>query len=237
MAEQWYYTKDGQRAGPVSDEQLRELVTAGKVQAADLVWKTGMPQWVQASQFFPPPAPAQPDPNAPPPIPNAPSQKGLTLPADFSEMLNPKNRLVLGYRIGLAVAFIAVFLPWAQASGSSSIMGNVHSASASVSGINTTWGMLTILVALGGAVLSFLNPAAILKDKATLGMAAVGVVIVLLAIIGMATAASHFGKGVNFADAYGNQASSSAGAGFGIYLTLIAGLATGGLGFVNKWGQ
>jgi hypothetical protein len=152
-------------------------------------------------------------------------------------MLDAKNRLRLGYCIALVIAAVAAFLPWAQASGSSSLMGNVQSASASVGGMSTIWGMLTLLVALGGVLFTFLKPATILKERTNIGMAAVGGIIVLLAVIGMATAASHFGSGVNYADAYGNRVSNSAGAGIGIYLALVAGVASGALGFVNKWDQ
>jgi hypothetical protein len=65
MAEQWYYSKQGQRTGPVSEEQLKQMVASGQVQPTDLVWKNGMAQWGQAGQVFPPPPP---DPNAPPPL-------------------------------------------------------------------------------------------------------------------------------------------------------------------------
>jgi hypothetical protein len=232
MADQWYYSQQGQRVGPVSEEQISHLVSSGQIQPTDLIWKQGMAQWSQASQIFPPPPS---DPNAPPPIPEAPQP--TQLPKALTGVLDTKNRLLLGYRIALAMAAISAFLPWAQASGSASFMGNVNSASASVGGMSTTWGMLTLLVALGGIFFTFLKPATILKEKTTIGMAAVGGVIALLAIIGMATSASHFGSGVNYADAYGNQASSSAGAGIGIYIALIAGAVSGVLGFVNKWDQ
>jgi hypothetical protein len=216
---QWYYARNGQRFGPVTDEQLKELATSGQILPVDSIWKEGMDKWAPASNLkglFPDAAPNMP----PPPPPSAP------VPPPIGGPLDTKNRLLLGYRIALAMAAISAFLPWAQASGSASFMGNVNSASASVGGMSTTWGMLTLLVALGGIFFTFLKPATILKEKTTIGMAAVGGVIALLAIIGMATSASHFGSGVNYADAYGNQASSSAGAGIGIYIALIAGKPT-----------
>lgn len=232
MADEWYYSKKGQRIGPVSDEQMNQLVSSREIQPTDMVWKQGMAQWAQASQIFPPPAP---DPNAPPPIPDAPQSPQL--PPVIAGILDSKKRLLLGYRISLAVAAIAAFLPWAQASGSASFMGKVESASASVGGMDTTTGMLVLLAALCGIVLTFVKPTTFLKEKTNMGMAAVGGIIVLLAVIGFATAASHFGSRTNYRDDYGNRASSSAGAGIGVYLALIAGMASGGLGFVNKWDQ
>jgi hypothetical protein len=232
MADQWYYSKQGQRVGPVSEEQINQLASSSQIQPTDLVWKKGMVQWTKVSQVFPSPAP---DPNAPPPIPEA--SRPTQLPEALTGILDTKNRLLLGYRIALVIAAIATFLPWAQASGSASFMGNVESASASLSGMSTTWGMLTLLVALGGTILTFLKPTAILQDKANIGMAAIGGLVVLFALIGMATAASHFGSGVNYADVYGNRVSNSAGAGIGVYLTLAAGVVSGGIGFVNRWDQ
>ena len=63
MADQWYYSKQGQRIGPVSEEQINQLVSSGQIQPTDLAWKQGMGQWTKVSQLFPPPT----DPDAPPP--------------------------------------------------------------------------------------------------------------------------------------------------------------------------
>lgn len=69
MADEWYYSKRGQRVGPVSEAQLNQLVASGQIQPPDLVWKQGMAQWVQVRHAFPPPAQ---DRNVPPPIPEPP---------------------------------------------------------------------------------------------------------------------------------------------------------------------
>ncbi len=45
---EWFYSVGDTRQGPVSDEQLRELAADGTLKAADLVWKDGMPDWVEA---------------------------------------------------------------------------------------------------------------------------------------------------------------------------------------------
>lgn len=42
---QWYYTKNGQQAGPVDQAELGRLVSSGQVTASDLVWKDGMANW------------------------------------------------------------------------------------------------------------------------------------------------------------------------------------------------
>ena len=49
MANEWYYAKDGQQLGPVSAKELKKLADAGQLQAGDLVWKEGMPDWKPAA--------------------------------------------------------------------------------------------------------------------------------------------------------------------------------------------
>ena len=54
MSDQWYYAQNGQSKGPVSEEQLRQLVVSGQIKPTDLVWKQGMADWAPASRGFPP---------------------------------------------------------------------------------------------------------------------------------------------------------------------------------------
>jgi hypothetical protein len=62
---QWYYSRGGQQAGPVTVEELRGLLTNGQVAPTDLVWTEGMANWQPAGQVPALQAPAQPVP-APP---------------------------------------------------------------------------------------------------------------------------------------------------------------------------
>ncbi len=48
MSQKWYYTKDGERQGPVSHQQLKQLATSGDLQPTDLIWKEGMADWKEA---------------------------------------------------------------------------------------------------------------------------------------------------------------------------------------------
>jgi hypothetical protein len=41
----WYYADGGQQRGPVSQEELQRLVTAGTIAPSALVWKEGMGAW------------------------------------------------------------------------------------------------------------------------------------------------------------------------------------------------
>ncbi len=80
MAEQWYYVQQGQRNGPVSEQEIRQLISSGQVQPNDLVWKQGMAQWTQASQVFLPPSSDQ---NALPPVPSETGNKAKGLAASL----------------------------------------------------------------------------------------------------------------------------------------------------------
>ena len=49
----WYYAENNAQAGPVSEEELRGLVAAGRINAGTLVWKAGMDNWTALSQAAP----------------------------------------------------------------------------------------------------------------------------------------------------------------------------------------
>ena len=59
----WFYAYQGQRAGPVNDEEFARLVGEGTVGETTLVWHGGMPDWmpyVQARATVPAPPTAAP---------------------------------------------------------------------------------------------------------------------------------------------------------------------------------
>jgi len=64
----WFYASSGVQNGPVSEEELRSLAAAGRLQPTDLVWSAGMSGWQPASSI-PGLLPARP--GAPPPLPPA----------------------------------------------------------------------------------------------------------------------------------------------------------------------
>ena len=41
----FYYSLNGQQTGPVSEEQLRQMVATGSLKAETLVWREGMAEW------------------------------------------------------------------------------------------------------------------------------------------------------------------------------------------------
>ena len=48
MNADWFYSEGTERKGPVSEDELRHLVSDGELKPADLVWRDGMSDWVEA---------------------------------------------------------------------------------------------------------------------------------------------------------------------------------------------
>ena len=75
MTAEWYYAKDKQRVGPVTEAQLKELVRSGELSRTDMVWKQGMAKWMQAGQvqgLFEDGPPQAVTGSVPPPLPASP---------------------------------------------------------------------------------------------------------------------------------------------------------------------
>jgi len=74
MSAEWYYAKNKQKVGPVTFEQLKELVRSGELARTNMVLRQGTPKWIEASQvdglFESNPLQAVPPP-LPPPVPVA----------------------------------------------------------------------------------------------------------------------------------------------------------------------
>ena len=49
----WYYVKDGEAAGPISDDELISKLRTGTVLPTALVWRSGMAEWQPASRAAP----------------------------------------------------------------------------------------------------------------------------------------------------------------------------------------
>jgi len=42
---EWYFAENGRQSGPVSNEQLEEMVRSGRLASSNLVWRQGMATW------------------------------------------------------------------------------------------------------------------------------------------------------------------------------------------------
>lgn len=216
-ASEWYYVQNGQRNGPVSKQQLRQLVSGRQLWATDLVWKQGMSQWVPLSQVI------------------SLSPHSSNMPP-FLIPTQPQGASLLAYRIALVLAAVAVFLPWVQLSGSVSLAGQHFGGSvAAANGTQNTWGVLCLLCAIGGICLTFANPATILRDKVRLGMAAIGGTIAVCTAIAITSGVSVFPGGSGFNDQLGNSVLAQVHAGVGAYLAIVAGAAAAVFGYRAEW--
>ena len=62
----WFYSTDGQRYGPFTEDKIHELIKMKKISDQSLVWNNTMPDWqIAVSSKF---AHLVRDPNAPPPL-------------------------------------------------------------------------------------------------------------------------------------------------------------------------
>lgn len=71
MATNWHYAKGGEKHGPITAAQLKELASTGQLHPDDLVWREDMKEWRKASTvkgLFSEHASASSPPPPPPPI-------------------------------------------------------------------------------------------------------------------------------------------------------------------------
>lgn len=51
MSAQWFYTKNDEKKGPVTDKELKDLASNGGISPTDSLWKEGMAEWKAAGTF------------------------------------------------------------------------------------------------------------------------------------------------------------------------------------------
>ncbi|MCD6051558.1 MAG: hypothetical protein K0Q55_2967 [Verrucomicrobia bacterium] len=128
---EWFYAIDKQQHGPVSAEQLAELVRQGTVTGTTLVWHKGMPEWLPYENV------TAPSPGNPPSSGGAalPLPQGLPSPEEWAEQVKrtPANlsigecfgkgwemfqqnmAIAIGTSLLVFLAFLAVgFVPFAH---------------------------------------------------------------------------------------------------------------------------
>ena len=66
MPDSWYVVKNGNRRGPFTSAQVRQMVATGELKPTDMLWKDGMANWIQASSVTELFAAIQPDDGMPP---------------------------------------------------------------------------------------------------------------------------------------------------------------------------
>ncbi len=117
----WHYARAGQQHGPIEASAFRAMAARGEILPTDLVWTTGMPQWVAAGSIegLLPARSA----NEPPPIPPpAPQPIGYFAPPSHQpeDSLGTRMMLPVG-RTGLSItagylgllSLLPIFAPFA----------------------------------------------------------------------------------------------------------------------------
>jgi hypothetical protein len=110
MADEWFYTQNGQQCGPVDFSQLQGLASSGSIHPNDLIWKQGMPNWAAAGTvtgvFGAAPSSPQPPPQAYAPPP--PAQQGFPQPGGYP--LNYPQIQQSSPHIGMAITSMVLSL-------------------------------------------------------------------------------------------------------------------------------
>ena len=99
----YYLLENGQQAGPFSLQQVLKRIDQGALQAEDLIWKTGIADWVQAGTLPELVGDAPTPPNGPPPPPGPQSSTDdlpTTGPAVSQEQLT-KSAILIGATLSI----------------------------------------------------------------------------------------------------------------------------------------
>jgi cyanate permease len=102
MNNQWWYTSNEVKHGPVDGAELRRSAKEGLLKPTDLVWKPGMKNWVQAAKvkglaFI-----------EPPPIPRSPFRADTHIEFDSTESNALSHTQIFIRAVGVLYAFLFV---------------------------------------------------------------------------------------------------------------------------------
>jgi len=115
MADQWRYSVAGEKKGPVSSSELKQLASAGKLSRTDLIWKEGMTNWAPAGKVKGLFTSASPSPEASPP-------ERVDQKLTDKEIIKPKirtkkiNYFLLGLLSGSILTFVLLSFVFKSAS-------------------------------------------------------------------------------------------------------------------------
>lgn len=105
----WYYSARGQRLGPVSEEQLRELFYSGKLEPGVLVWCEGMQGWESAQTVLGEMPPSMPEDVPPIPMGESKIDLGLLFSNGWESLAKNWPMALLAYLI-VNVSFLVLLV-------------------------------------------------------------------------------------------------------------------------------
>lgn len=115
MSHNWYYARGGEKHGPISSTELKQLATEGQLSPDDLVWREDMKDWKKASSvkgLFPEPStppetpPATPTP-PPPPRPDQPATGVEVVAANPEATASPFRFAWAEWNLGGKIIFVS----------------------------------------------------------------------------------------------------------------------------------
>ncbi|MGV3615955.1 MAG: GYF domain-containing protein [Fimbriimonas sp.] len=159
MSAEWFYIGHYGQLGPLTREQLEELVEGGVVAADTYVWRQNMTDWVPAEKVpelaaifrrpgmaTPPPPPGSPRPNTAPVVPArpaAPTPYGVHHPV-FSPVQSDKSRTAGGILQLLIPGIGRIYLGY--------LAIGVLQLVLSLCGVGLVWSWIDGVVILSGGV-------------------------------------------------------------------------------------
>lgn len=236
MAEGWHYSVQGNRHGPVPAAELKRLADSGQLSPADLVWKEGLANWVSASSVkglfagsaTPPPLPPNGLASAGADDLKPKAEAAVKATAEAARAAVQSIRAakpIAGFHIqraafGVAATLgaLATFMPWATVP----IVGTIYGTAGD--------GWITLVLFIPAVVLAFLGDRKTAVDGWKQFVVAVPAAIASL--IGLSKIVSFNSKMSEMrADIAGNPfaraLAMSVQVRFGLYLLVLAGIATG----------
>ncbi|HQZ68013.1 MAG TPA: DUF4339 domain-containing protein [Planctomycetaceae bacterium] len=94
MANNWYYAKSGEKHGPISSSELKQLASDGRLSTDDLVWREDMKDWKKASSVTGLFAAAPPSvPISAPPVPPKLPDLTRSSPDDSSDKVSLEDNI------------------------------------------------------------------------------------------------------------------------------------------------
>lgn len=174
-AQDWMFARGQQQSGPVSLPQLQQMATSGELHPNDLVWRDGMPQWVQAATvpelFAPGAAAAAPAMMSPAPMGVAPIGYYSYQPAyvEYAGFWLRFVAYIIDYLVMLVPSVIVQF-------GLGFVIGATMTGSASQQTIEA---VAQLVAGVAGLILAWLYYAFMesSEKQATLGKMALGLVV------------------------------------------------------------
>ena len=102
---EWFYVENGQQAGPVSDNQLLDMVNTGRIKQNTMVWHEGMANWTEYNKL-----PQKPQPTAATTAPAAATATADTQTCYECGRLFPFNDLIQYENVYVCAECKPVFL-------------------------------------------------------------------------------------------------------------------------------